>query len=165
MPSAGPGKGPYWWRRRRGYVLLPLGIGLALCGLGLWSGLEYQHNQAAFRAHAVKALAVIDELYTSAPSQGTYPATFDEYAMVRFDVGTTTAHARVLLAVNCSGTCVPRYRVGQVLAVDYSPSNPSYAQLPFRTRSPSADFLYVFLLLGSLGIVFLGAAVVNMVTA
>jgi hypothetical protein len=144
--------------------LLPLGIGLALCGLGVWSGLMYQHDEAAFRAHAVKAIAVIDKLYTTAPSEGVYPPTFAEYALVHFDMGTMTAHARVLLAANCSGTCIPQYRVGQVLAVDYNSSNPNYAQLPFRNRSPSADFLYELLLFGSMGLVFLGAAVVNMVT-
>jgi hypothetical protein len=145
--------------------LLPLVIGLALCGLGVWSGLVYQHNQGAFRAQAVKATAVIDKLYTSAPSEGVYPPTFDEYALVHFDMGAESAHARVLLASNCSGTCVPQYRVGQVLIVDYSPSNPSYAQLPFRNRHPSADFLRWFLLFGSLGLVFIGAAVVNTRTA
>jgi len=70
-----------------------------------------------------------------------------------------------LLATNCSGTCIPRYRVGQVLTVDYNPANLSYAQLPPLVRGASATFLYVLLVFGSLGVAFLGAAVVNIFTA
>jgi hypothetical protein len=141
-----------------------MAIGLSLCALGLWSGLVYAHNQAVFSAQAVQASAVIDQIYTSAPSQGYNPPTFDEYALVHFGANGTIAHARVLLATNCSGTCVPVYRVGQVLTVDYSRENLSYAQLHSRTRKPSANFVYALLLFGSFGVIFLGAAVINMVT-
>jgi hypothetical protein len=48
--------------------------------------------------------------------------------------------------------------------VDYGPKNLSYAQLPSRLRGPSANFLYALLMFGSLGIIFLAAAVVNIVT-
>jgi len=63
------GGGPRWWRTARGTVLGPLATGLALFAFGLVSGLVYQHNQAAFRAHAVPAKAIIDQIYASAPSQ------------------------------------------------------------------------------------------------
>ncbi len=139
-------------------------IGLSLCGLGLWSGLVYEHNQAVFSAQAVQARSVIDQIYISAPAEGYNPPTFDQYALVHFDANGTIAHARVLLATNCTGTCVSGYRVGQVLTVDYSPKNLSYAQLPSRNRSPSANFLYPLLLFGSFGVLFLAAAVINMVT-
>jgi len=84
VPVTLSGSGPYWWRRRRGYVLWPLAIGIALCAFGLWSGLGYEHNQAVFRAHAVQTRAVIDKIYTSAPSQDYNAPTFDEYALVHF---------------------------------------------------------------------------------
>lgn len=158
-------RGPYWWRRRRGYVLWPLAIGIALCAFGIWSGLVYEHNQAVFRAHALQTRAIIDKIYTSAPSQDYSAPTFDEYALVHFVALGARAQARVLLASNCSGTCIQTYRVGQALAVAYNPANPSYAQLSSRLHRPSAGFLYALLLFGSLGLVFLGAAIVNMRTA
>jgi Protein of unknown function (DUF3592) len=156
-------RGPYWWRRRRGYVLWPLAIGIALCAFGVWSGLVYEHNQTVFRAHAVQTRAIIDKIYTSAPSQDYNAPTFDEY--VHFVALGERAQARVLLTSNCSGTCIPTYRVGQALTVAYSPTNPSYAQLSSRLHRPSAGFLYALLLFGSLGVILLGAAVVNMRTA
>ncbi len=165
VPVTLSGSGPYWWRRRRGYVLWPLAIGIGLCAFGLWSGLGYEHNQAVFRAHAVQTRAVIDKIYTSAPSQDYNAPTFDEYALVHFVALGENAQARVLLASNCSGTCIQTYRVGQVLTVDYSPANLSYAQLPSRLHGPSAGFLYALLVFGSLGVILLGAAVVNMRTA
>jgi hypothetical protein len=109
--------------------------------------------------------AVIDQIYTSAASQGNSTPTFDEYALVHFIALGKRAPARILLATNCSGICVPTYRVGQVLTVDYSPANLKYAQLPARLGGPSASLLYALLVFGSLGIAFLGAAVVNIVTA
>jgi len=157
--------GPYWWRKRRGYVLWPLAIGVALCGLGLWSSLVYEHNQAVFRAHAVQTRAVIDKIYTSAPSQGYNAPTFDEYALVHFFALGERAQARVLLASNCSGTCIPTYRIGQALTVAYDPANLGYAQLPSQLHEPSATYLYALLTFGSLGVIFLGASVVNMRTA
>src|SRR5262249_52330436 len=77
------------------------------------------------------AEATIDEIYTSAPSQDYNAPTFDEYGLVHFDAQGKRAHARVLLATNCSGTCAPTYRVGQVLAVDYNPENLTYASIAF----------------------------------
>ncbi|MDR2985061.1 MAG: DUF3592 domain-containing protein [Nocardiopsaceae bacterium] len=71
----------------------------------------------------------------------------------------------MLLASNCSGTCIQKYRVGQAVTVAYSPTNPSYAQLSTRLPEPSTGFLYALFLFGSFGVVFLGAAVVNMKTA
>lgn len=161
----GSGGGPYWWRRRRRYVLWPLAIGVALCAFGVWSGLVYEHNQAVFHAEAVQTRAVIDQIYTSAPSQDYNAPTFDEYALVHFNVLGEKAQARVLLATNCSGTCVRSYRVGQLLSVDYSPKNVTYAQLPSRVHGPSANFLIELLAFGSLGLIFLGAAIVNIRTA
>lgn len=146
-------------------MLWPLAGGLALCVLGLWAGLVYQHNQAAFAAQAVPAKAVIDQIYGSAPSQNYGAATFDQYGLVHFEVRGRTAHARVLLVAGCSGTCVPRYRVGQVLTVYYSPGNRGYAQLRSPARNSSADFLPVALLLGLFAVLSLAAAVINMVTA
>jgi uncharacterized protein DUF3592 len=166
VKAAGRGAGPRWWRTRRGHVLWPLAIGLAIGALGLWSGIVYQHNQAAFRAQAVRARAVIEQIYDSAPSQNEgAPPTFDQYAILHFEAQGRTAHARVLLVANCSGVCVPTYRVGQILTVDYSRQNLSYAQLPSRLRTPSADFWDVFMALGFLGLIFLAAAVINMLTA
>lgn len=165
MPVIWSASGPYWWRKRRRYVLWPLAIGIGLCAFGLWSGSVYAHNQADFRAHAVHTRAVIDKIYTSAPSQGYGAPTFDEYALVHFAAFGKRAQARVLLASNCSGTCIPAYRVGQALTVDYSPANLSYAQLPSRLHGPSATSLYALFAFGSLGFMFLGAAVINMRTA
>jgi hypothetical protein len=125
----------------------------------------YEHNQAVFRAQAVPTRAIIDQIYMSAPSQGYNAPMFDEYALVHFNALGERTRARVLLVANCSGTCVPGYHVGQVLTVVYNPKNLSYAQLPSRLRTPSANFLYPLLLFGSLGIIFLAAAVINIVTA
>jgi hypothetical protein len=163
--SRAPSGGPRWWRTGRSHVLWPLAVGLAFCALGLWAGLAYQHNQAAFRAQAVPARAVIDQIYGSAPSQNYTAPTFDQYGLVHFEAHGRTAHARVLLVADCSGTCIPRYRVGQVLTVYYSPGNLRYAQLRSPARSTSAAFVPGVLLLGSMGVFFLAAAVINMVTA
>lgn len=163
--SPASGRAPRWWRTRRGRVLWPFAIGLAFCALGLWAGLTYRHNQAAFRAHAVPARAVIDQIYASAPSQNYDAPTFSQYALVHFQVQGRTAHARVLLADNCRGTCIPEYRVGQVLTVEYSPENLSYARLPYRASGISPDFLYALLAFGLMAVMFLAAAVINMVTA
>jgi hypothetical protein len=125
----------------------------------------YQHNQAAFAARAVPAKAVIDQIYGSAPSQNYDAPSFDQYGLVHFGVRGRTAHARVLLVADCSGTCLPRYRVGQVLTVYYSPDNLRYAQLRSPARTSPADSLPAVLLLGLLAVIFLAAAVINMVTA
>jgi hypothetical protein len=146
-------------------VLWPLATGLMLCALGLWSGLVYRHNQAAFGAQAVPARAVIDQIYASAPSQNYDAPTFDQYGLVHFEVRGRTAHARVLLVAGCSGACLPAYRVGQVLTVYYSPQNLSYAQLRHPSRETSAGSLPVVLLSEFLGVIFLVAAVINMLTA
>jgi len=155
----------YWWRKRRGYVLWPLLIGIALCAFGLWSALAYEHNQAVFRAHAVRTTAVIDSIYTSAPSQDYDAPTFAEYALVRFVTLGSRARARVLVASDCRGVCVPTYRIGQTLTVYYDPDNLRYAKLKSQLRGPSATSLTALLAFGSLGLVLIGAAVVNMHTA
>lgn len=156
---------PSWWRRRRGYVLWPLVIGIAFCALGVWSGVVYEHNQADFRAHAVRTRAVIQKIYTSAPSQGYSAPTFDEYALVHFAALGNRAQARVLVASGCTGTCVPAYRIGQALTVYYDPANRRFAQLPARLHGPSGTLLTGVLAFGLLGLANLGAAVVNMKTA
>ena len=74
-------------------------------------------------------------------------------------------HAPVLLARDCSGVCVPGHHVGQVLTITYSSENVRYAQLYSRVARPSAGFLYIFLMLGAIAVIFLGAAVFNMFTA
>jgi hypothetical protein len=125
----------------------------------------YQHNQAAFGAQAVPARAVIDQIYGSAPSQNYDAPALDQYGLVHYEVRGRTAHARVLLVAGCSGTCNPEYRVGQVLTVYYSPENLRYAQLRSPARNTSADFLTTALLFGFLGVIFLAATVINMVTA
>jgi len=146
-------------------VLWPLAGGLACCALGLWAGLAYQHNQAAFSAQAVPAKAVIDQIYGSAPSQNYAAPTFDQYGLVHFQAHGRTARARVLLVAGCSGTCILAYRVGQVLTVYYSPGNLHYAQLRSPARHTSAALLPGVLVFGFLGVLFLAAAVINMVAA
>jgi hypothetical protein len=164
FPAARNGRGPRWWRRRRGQVLGPLAGGVVLCSLGLVSALVHQHNQEAFRARAVPAAAVIDQIYDGAPSQGYGPSAFDQYAIVHFEAAGRTAHARVLLASNCTGTCVPRYRVGQVLAINYSPGNLTYAQLPSGSHGISAAVLFAIVGLELMGVILLAAAVINMMS-
>jgi hypothetical protein len=151
------------WR----HVLWPLAIGLALSALGLWAGLVYSHNQAAFRAQAVRARAVIDQLYGGPlhlPNSGA-PASFDQYGIVHFEARGQTAHARVLLVSGCSGTCLPACHVGQALTVYYSPTNLSYAQLASPARENFDGLFYAVWLFGFLGVIFLVGAAVNMVTA
>jgi hypothetical protein len=154
-------------RTSRGNVLWPLAIGLAFCALGLWAGLVHRNNQAAFRAQAVPAKAVIDQIYGGPlrlPISGA-PTGFDQYGIVHFEARGRTAHARVLLVAGCSGVCFPVYRVGQVLTVYYSPENLSYAQLSSPARETSPGFFYAVWLFGFLGLIFLAAAVINVVTA
>jgi hypothetical protein len=146
-------------------VLWPLVAGLVLCARALWAGLTYRNNQAAFRARAVSAKAVIDQIYggpLQLPLSGG-PASFNQYGLVHFAAQGQTAHARVLLSY-CTGTCFPVYRVGQVLTVYYSPQNLSYAQLGSPTHQNSADDLYAGVFFGLLGLAFLAAAVINVVT-
>ena len=133
--------------------------------VGLFSGLVNSHNQTAFRAHAVPVRAVIDQIYSNAPSQNYDAPTFDQYALVHFEARGGTAHARALLVANCRGTCFPDYDVGQVLTVYYSPPNLTYAQLPSPASGISASSLYAILIFGFLGVICFGAAAVNMVTA
>jgi hypothetical protein len=144
-------------------VLGPLATGLVLWALGLWSGLMYQHEQDAFRAQAVSATAVIDQLYTSAPSS--YTASFDQYAIVHFETGGQTAHARVLLATGCRGACVNGYSLGQQLTVYYIPGNLTFARLSSPAPPTWTGYLSAVLVLGLLGTIFLVAAVINMATA
>jgi Protein of unknown function (DUF3592) len=159
----GRGRGPRWWRARRGYVLVPFAVGLAFGGVCLWSGLVLARNQSAFAAHAVTVNAVIAQLYASAPSQGYGPATFDQYALVH--VRGAAGRARVLLAAGCTGVCIPKYHVGQVITVDYSPQNPGYAQLDSRERGFSASELYSLWLFGFLAALSFVVAIINMITA
>ncbi|HET7016719.1 MAG TPA: DUF3592 domain-containing protein [Streptosporangiaceae bacterium] len=161
MAVSAAGRGLYWWRKGRGVVIWPLAVGLVLLVLGLWAGLTYHHNQAVFRAEAVQTSAVIDRLYTSAPTQNYGPSTFDEYAVVHYSALGERTQARVLLATNCTGTCVASYRVGQVLTVAYSPKNGAYAQLPSQIHGPSPGLLYAFGMLLTFGLIFLAAAVIN----
>jgi hypothetical protein len=154
-------------RTSKGPVLGPLAIGLALCALALWAGLVYRNHQAAFRAQAIPAKAVIDQIYggpVSVSPSGT-SATFDQYGIVHFEARGRTAHARVLLVEGCSGVCFPVYRVGQVLTVYYSPENLSYAQLSSPARKTSSDVFSAVWVFGFLGLIFLAAAVINAVTA
>jgi hypothetical protein len=110
-------------------VLWPLALGLAFGALALWAGLTYSHNQAAFRAQALPATGVIDQIYASSSTVGTNGvATFYQYGMVRFEARGQFADARVLLG-SCSGICLPKYHVGQDVRVYYNPKNLSYAQL------------------------------------
>jgi Protein of unknown function (DUF3592) len=111
-------------------VLVPLVLGLAFGALALWAGLTYRHDQAAFRAQAQPATAVVDKIYAGPPSIGNGGTPlFDQYGLVQFEARGQLAHARVLLVSGCIGVCVPKYRVGQQLRVYYSPQNLSYAQL------------------------------------
>jgi hypothetical protein len=144
-------------------VLVPFAVGLAFCGLGLWSGLVQARNQSAFAAHAVTVKAVIGQLYASAPAQGYGPATFDQYALVH--VRGAAGRARVLLVSGCSGVCIPKYHVGQVITVDYSPQNPGYAQLDSRQRGFSAGELYSLGLFVFLAVLSFAVALINMITA
>jgi hypothetical protein len=78
-----------------GHVLRPLAIGLALCALGLWAGLVYRSNQAALRAQAVPARAVIDQIYGGPlrlPGPGA-PEVFDQSSSPSSRV-LRTRHAR-----------------------------------------------------------------------
>jgi len=161
------GGGARWRQTGLGHVLLSLAIGLAFCALGLWAGLVYRNNQAAFRADAVPARAVIDQIYSGPlrlPDPGA-PESFDQYGIVRFNARGQTAHARVLLVDGCTGVCIPIYRVGQMLTVYYSPGNLSYARLGPPARQTSPDVIYAVWIFGFLGALFLVVAVVNVVIA
>lgn len=141
-------------------MLWPLVFGLVCCGLGLWGGLVYTHNQTAFSAHAVPAKSVIDQLYAGGSTVNSNGVvSFDQYAIVHFQAGRQTAHARVMLA-SCAGKCVPGYRIGQELNVFYNPQNLGYAQL---TSGISYTGYIVVGFLGFLGITSLAAAIINAV--
>jgi hypothetical protein len=156
-------------RRRTGWraVLWPLAAGLAFCALGLWAGVVYSNNQAAFRAQAVPVKAVIDQIYAGSPrlSNGGALTVFDQYGIVQFEARGQTAHARVLLVNGCSVTCLPVYRVDQVLTVYYSPENLSYAQLSSPARESSTGVFFAVWFFGFFALIFLAAAVINAVTA
>jgi hypothetical protein len=137
--------------------------GLAFWALGVWSGLMYQHDEAAFRVQAVPAAAVIDQIYTSAASSHT--VTFNEYATVHFDAHGQTAHAHVLLVAGCQGTCVTEYNEGQALTVYYVPGNLAFARLSIPAPPTWTDYLPEFLIFGLFGTIFLVAAAINMGTA
>jgi hypothetical protein len=147
-------------------VLVPLAIGLAFGALALWAGLTYSHDQAALRAQAVPATAVIDQVYAGPPtiiSNGGTPV-FDQYGIVRFAAGGQTAHARVLLVSGCLGVCGVRYQAGQKLLVYYSPQNLTTAQLHAPGQLNWTRFFWIWFL-GIFAGIFLAAAAVNTVTA
>jgi len=123
--------------------------GLAFWALGVWSGLMYQHDEAAFRVLAVPATAVIDQIYASAASSHT--VTFNEYATVHFEAHGQTAHAHVLLVAGCQGTCVTEYSVGQALTVYYVPGNLAFARLSIPAPPTWTDYLPDFLIFGLFG--------------
>jgi hypothetical protein len=165
--SQGRGTGERSRRQRTtwSYVLWPLGIGLVFCALSLWSGLTNRQNQATFQANAVSAKAVIDQIYASSPRVNIGGlASFDQYAIVHFESGGRTAHARVLLEDGCTGTCLPVRRVGQVLTVYYSPDNLSYAQLAPPGREAAGYYFWGVWLFGFFALISLVIATVNMVT-
>ncbi len=143
-------------------MLGPLATGLTLWALALWAGLMYQQDQDAFRAHSVPAAAVIDQIYTSAPSSHT--VTFNQYAIVHFEARGQTAHARVLLAAGCQGTCLTGYSIGQALTVYYVPGNLAFARLSIPAAPTWTDYLGGVFVLGLFGTIFFVAAVINMVT-
>jgi hypothetical protein len=145
-------------------VLWPLALGLAFGALGLWAGLTYSHNQAAFRAQALPATGVIEQIYATPPTVGTSGvAMFDQYGMVRFEARGQFADARVLLG-SCSGICVPKYHVGQDVRVYYSPQNLSYAQLGAPGHgTPLSLSVFGVWFFGLLAVIFLFAAAVNAV--
>jgi predicted Zn-dependent protease with MMP-like domain len=147
-----------WRNAGWGFVLLPLAVGLAFCGLGLWSWLVYTHNQADFQAHAVPARAVIDQLYTR--NLNVTGTSFDQYGTVAFAAGGRTVHAQVLLGT-CNTQCIPGFRTGQVLTVYYNPQNLDYAQL--KPGGPASGSWWA-IFLGLFGGIFIFAAVVNLVT-
>jgi hypothetical protein len=160
-PGPGSRRRTRWW-----HVVGPLVVGLAFCALGLWAGRVYRSDQASFRAQAVPATAVIDQVYAGAlrlPGAGA-PEVFNQYGIVQFQAHGRTAHARVLLVDSCTGACFPVYRVGQVLTVYYRPENPSYAQLAPAHETPAGIF-YAVWIFGFLGLIFLMAAVINAVAA
>jgi hypothetical protein len=146
-------------------VLWPLGLGLAFGGLALWAGLVYSSNQASFRAQAVPAKAVIEQIYAGSPGVSYFsPLTiFDQYGIVQFDAKGQTAHPRVLLVAGCNQTCVPIYHVGQVVTVYYAPGNLSYAQLNPPARVSSTNVIYALWFLGAFALIFLTGAVINAV--
>ena len=114
--------------RQRKVLLLVIG-GAVLCIFGLLANHAYRANQADFRAHAVQARGVIDQLDpTYADTISMNRGRYNPYGMVRFSAKSQTAHARVLLQY-CSAGCRVPYRVGQVITVYYSPENLGYAQL------------------------------------
>jgi hypothetical protein len=151
-------------RTRLAAVLLPLVLGLALGALALLGGLTYTRNQAAFRAQALPATAVIDQIYYSAPTMNRNGNTsFNQYGMVRFEAHGQPMDARVLLGYRCMVVCSPQYRVGQDVLVYYSPQNLGYAQLGPPGRG-NPDAIAGIWLLGGFAVIFLFAAVVNGVT-
>ncbi len=161
------GRGRLEWRAWRGLVLWPLVAGVALCGLSVWAAVAHARSLAAFRASAVPARAAIDRVYAGQVYQGDAGgSSFDQYAMVRFAARGVTAHARVLLVPGCSAVCLPRYHAGQVITVYYSPQNLNYAQLrPGGFGNGTDDAIAAVVLSGVFGLIFLTAAVVNLLTA
>lgn len=144
---------------------MPPALGLAFGALALWAGLTYSHDQAALRAEAVPATAVIDQVYAGPPTIGNGGTpVFDQYGIVRFAAGGKTAHARVLLVSGCLGVCGARYQAGQRLLVYYSPQNPTSAQLQAPGQLNWTRFFWIWFL-GIFAAVFLIAAAVNAVTA
>ena len=137
-------RGPLWWRTSRRTVLAALAIGLVLCTAGFWFGLRHRHDEAAFLARHVSARAVIDKVYVTAPSQGYQPPGFSEYGAIHFSARGKAVRARLLLE-NCGGTCVAKYRVGQVITVDYDPANLSRVVL--HTPAHGLTIKYVSILL------------------
>jgi hypothetical protein len=131
------------------------------------SGLK-RHNQATFQARAVPARAAIDQIYTTGPFPapvGNGGPSLNEDGVVHFQAQGRTAHARVVLVSDCSGACLPVYRVGQVLTVYYNPQNLTYAQLNPPGPPNLIGFAFGFSLFALFGLTFLAAAVINGVAA
>jgi len=146
------------WRVKPGLVLWPLAAGLAFCALSVWAASTYVHNQAAFRANAIPASAVIDQIRAGTPYENQTGVSWDDYAHVHFQAQGGTAHALVLLDGRT-------YHAGQVITVYYSPHNLRYAQLSPSAKSSFTLDWGMILLFGLFGVVFLVAAVINLLSA
>lgn len=142
-------------------VIVPAVISFALLASAGWGYRSQAARDNGLADHGVTTTAVISRVFHGplmvSESGG---SSYTLYAIVAFTADGGPASARVTLE-NCSGVCGKAYRDGGHLTVTYD-SRDSANAVAGRPATPAVHLNTAILIAASLGLVFLVAAIVNL---